>query len=55
MFSTEEMALTRQSFFEGWLLIATCDRCKRKAAVQIPLRRQGDPVLANSVARVRRC
>ncbi len=53
MFSAEEMLLTRQSCFKGWLLMARCDRCQRKAAVQIPLPRQGDPVLANFVARVR--
>ncbi len=47
------MLLTRQSCFKGWLLMARRDRRQRKPAVQIPRPRQGDPVLANFVARVR--
>jgi hypothetical protein len=47
------MFLTRQSCFKDWLLMARCDHCQRKAAVQISLPKQGDPVLANFVARVR--
>ena len=42
-----------QISFKGWHLMCRCDRCQRKAAVQVPRPKAGNPVLASFVARVR--